>query len=346
MPANAVRSAGREVQGQVVKAGDYDDLVRKVRAEFDDMEDVLRRRMVEGFHRVGQYIDQHLSHIRKRIDHREDFYERLAADVGRDRSTLMRAHQFYRAYPKVATWRLLSWGHYKGLITIRDGEERKKVEQMVIRNNWNIRDFRGYLRSRRVLEAVQDEDKPVPQLKVTRGRLNVYKVAVTGARGKEEALIDYGFGVLRPFSGNETKGLNDGDLIEREAGRYVATDIADQLRYTYKAYVERVVDGDTLLVLIEGGGGNLVRDRLRLRGIDCPELDTEEGKRAKRFVEQKLGACPFIVIRTYKERKDLHARYLADVFYLPDRTDAAKVAAEGIFLNQELLDERLAVAYL
>ena len=35
---------------------------------------------------------------------------------------------------------------------------------------------------------------------------------------------------------------------------------------------------------------------------------------------------------------DKYARYVTDVFYLPDEANSARVAREGNFLNQELLD--------
>jgi len=327
----------------------YAALVKAVRQELDELDFFIRRRTAESYWRVGKFTHEHLLGEKERSEHGSAFFEQFAQDVERDASTLSRCLQFYRAYPILAAPQELTWEHYKSLITIKDEKERKKLEQLIVRNDWNTKEFRDYLRLRHALEAAQDEDNPVAQLKLTRGRLNVYKVVAPGVRvganGRSPLLIDYGFGVLRAFSQGEQKGFQDGDLIERSSGSYVTTDIDDALRYTYKAYVERVVDGDTLLVLIEGGGGNLVRERLRLRGINCPEAASGEGKRAKRFVERKLGACAFIIIRTYKEKVDPHARYITDVFYLPEAGDAAQAAAQGYFLNQQLLDERLGVAY-
>src|SRR3990167_7609795 len=52
-------------------------------------------------------------------------------------------------------------------------------------------------------------------------------------------------------------------------------------RVTYKAFIERVVDGDTLIVKIDLGFETRIREYLRLRGIDAPETDTAEGKRSE-----------------------------------------------------------------
>ncbi|MBI5416183.1 MAG: hypothetical protein HZA29_05150, partial [Candidatus Omnitrophica bacterium] len=59
----------------------------------------------------------------------------------------------------------------------------------------------------------------------------------------------------------------------------------------------------------------------------------------------RLKDCEFIIVKTYKDRTDKFDRYLADVLYLPGAGDPALVASEGTCLNQELLDEHLAVAY-
>ena len=153
--------------------------------------------------------------------------------------------------------------------------------------------------------------------------------------------------------------LKEGDTVELAfkggtlAGARKVAVPKDEL-FTYKAAVEKIVDGDTLLVSFDFNCPMSVSQKLRLRGIDCPEMDTEEGKRAKRFVESRLKDCDFIIVKTYKDRTDKFDRYLADIFYAPQlpqsreaasTIDPAKIAREGKFLNQELLDERLAAAY-
>ena len=54
--------------------------------------------------------------------------------------------------------------------------------------------------------------------------------------------------------------------------------------YRYRARLERVVDGDTIDVLIELGFYVTLRERVRLEGIDTPEIyrvpkDSEEYKK-------------------------------------------------------------------
>ncbi len=117
--------------------------------------------------------------------------------------------------------------------------------------------------------------------------------------------------------------------------------------YTYKATVEKVVDGDTLRVVVDLGFNTRTRQYLRLRGIDCPEIDTPEGKLAADFVKKALtwslpvrqagvarGTCPGIVITS--SRSDKYDRYLADIYF----TDPQ---GREVCLNNSLLEAGLAV---
>jgi endonuclease YncB( thermonuclease family) len=114
----------------------------------------------------------------------------------------------------------------------------------------------------------------------------------------------------------------------------------DKASYTYPARVESVIDGDTIWAVIDCGFETFVREKLRFRGIDTPELGTPEGDKARRYVARVLRACPCIVIQTHKV--DKYARYLADIFYLPGEKRPDRIVSQGHFLNQELLDKRLA----
>jgi endonuclease YncB( thermonuclease family) len=111
--------------------------------------------------------------------------------------------------------------------------------------------------------------------------------------------------------------------------------------YTYKAYLERVIDGDTLLVNIDLGFSVFIEQRLRLRGLDAPELGTSQGATSKKFVGARLKDCNFLIIKTHGS--DKYDRYLVDVFYLKGEDNEERVLREGIFLNNELLEEKMAL---
>lgn len=119
--------------------------------------------------------------------------------------------------------------------------------------------------------------------------------------------------------------------------------------HVYKAVLETVVDGDTLLTRIDLGFAVWVEQRIRFRGINTAELvkngvaiaDAQDrAARARTYVQDKLKDIPFLVIKTYKT--DLYGRYVADVFYHPTLLKKEAVATEGFFLNEELLAAGLA----
>ena len=81
--------------------------------------------------------------------------------------------------------------------------------------------------------------------------------------------------------------------------------------YEYKATVAKVVDGDTIDVLIDLGFSTYTKQRLRFARIDAPSIKTPEGKVAKAFVANALPIGSEIVINT--KDQDKYGRYLAEV---------------------------------
>ena len=78
----------------------------------------------------------------------------------------------------------------------------------------------------------------------------------------------------------------------------------------------RAVDGDTIRV-----GG----ERIRLRGIDTPEMSEFDGPAAKRRLEELLRNGP---IRIVPHGRDVYHRLLADVF-VNDQNVAETLIMEG-----------------
>ena len=102
--------------------------------------------------------------------------------------------------------------------------------------------------------------------------------------------------------------------------------------YQYKAQVRQVIDADTIDVLIDLGFGVHTMQRLRLYGIDAPEMKTEAGKIAKEYVKSVLlgaDAAMFVYVRTFKDRKDKYGRKLAVLYFEPvsmaDDYDESKI---------------------
>ena len=113
-----------------------------------------------------------------------------------------------------------------------------------------------------------------------------------------------------------------------------------QATYVYKAHVERVVDGDTILLHIDLGFTVLKEQRIRLAGIDCPAIDEPKGREAFQYVRDVMARVPFVMVKTNKI--DIYGRYVGHIFYLPNSEDKVKIFEQGRYLSQELVDRDLA----
>jgi micrococcal nuclease len=99
--------------------------------------------------------------------------------------------------------------------------------------------------------------------------------------------------------------------------------------YEYSAHITKVVDGDTLHLLIDLGLHVAMATTVRLSGVDTPEMGTPEGKLAKVFAEAWVKATSGnVTVNTIKDRREKYGRYLAEIF----------PTAGGLSLNRALLD--------
>ena len=73
--------------------------------------------------------------------------------------------------------------------------------------------------------------------------------------------------------------------------------------------VLKVVDGDTVDVLIDLGFDLTKKERIRLAGIDTPESRTRDleekklGLEAKEYLQNKLNNCKILKVKTEKDGK-------------------------------------------
>jgi len=90
------------------------------------------------------------------------------------------------------------------------------------------------------------------------------------------------------------------------------------LIYIYKAELVRVVDGDTVDLIIDLGFDTSRKERFRLYGIDAPEMNTPEGKEAKEWLEDALMPLEAIYVETIqletRAKRDKYGRFLAVLY--------------------------------
>jgi endonuclease YncB( thermonuclease family) len=102
--------------------------------------------------------------------------------------------------------------------------------------------------------------------------------------------------------------------------------------YRYRAEVLDVHDGDTFRLRVDLGFRCAVTIQCRLHGVDCPELNTPEGKEARRFVFEDLFAQHFVdaevVIESYKDQRSFE-RWVCDVWLRDGRSVGDVLVAAG-----------------
>ena len=109
--------------------------------------------------------------------------------------------------------------------------------------------------------------------------------------------------------------------------------------YEYTCTVTRVVDGDTIDVILDLGFSILHKCRVRLYGIDTPESRTRDldekarGILSKSFLQDALVQSNKVIIKTQKDAKGKFGRVLGELY------------VNDININQLMVDKYLAVAY-
>jgi micrococcal nuclease len=117
--------------------------------------------------------------------------------------------------------------------------------------------------------------------------------------------------------------------------------LGDPTDFSYRVdKVTKVVDGDTIDVVIDMGFDILFKSRVRLFGIDTPESRTRDltekkfGLMSKKYLQDRLKNAKKITIKTHKgEETGKFGRILGEIF------------CDGENVNQAMCNEGHAVAY-
>jgi hypothetical protein len=324
-----------------------EEVMRLLLAGKERARQAVEREKTRTYWEVGRLLHRHLEQHGQRAAYGEQVMSRLAADLEMDRRRLYEMLRVYRAFPIVRATGQLTWTHYLTLLKVPSAEARSFYFGAARQKGWSVRQLEEAIRAERfalAAPAVRPKGQP-PLLQARRGWLYAYRLVESQGPGrKEELALDLGFALRRRV---ELRGIDHpqpGLVVEsRKRGKgyaFAALELKRDRLYTFAAVVRDVVDGDTLVGEIDCGFDCRLVQRLRLRGLDAPELSAPQGQRARAFVEEALEKVLFVVVKTF--RPDKYGRYLADLFYLEGADDPRQVAAEGVFLNRQLLEEGLA----
>ncbi|MEY4938936.1 MAG: hypothetical protein RIQ93_671 [Verrucomicrobiota bacterium] len=316
-------------------------LVAAVRAALIKGQARADRAYLESYRIIGFAIEAHLLFFKERAGYGEKVVPQLAGAIGVGERLLYRCLRLVREYPILTARSELGWSHYRVLLEVPDTTQRKALEVAAAKNHWVTAELERRVRALNAIDvtpgrptgngARRAAHKPlVPQ----RGATGVYRVATV--EGKR--VVDLGFAHYFDLSEDQAEEFKDGDLVQVDpakrfgagAGRFIRAEGARKTDlFNYGVELIRAVDGDTLWVRIYLGPRQWVKQKLRLRGLDCPELKTPAGKAAKRFGDALFAQTTAITINTTKP--DKYDRYLADVFLGVE-------GGEAIFLNNALLE--------
>lgn len=105
--------------------------------------------------------------------------------------------------------------------------------------------------------------------------------------------------------------------------------------YHYRAKILEVYDGDTVTAKVDLGFLHFQIMKLRLHGIDTPELRGEEREQGLivRDIVREMILDKEVEIHTYKDKQGKFGRYLATI------------VINGLDLNQWLVDNGHATVY-
>ena len=332
-----------------VKVATYDQLVSAIRGARAEsrvrVEKAVEQERVREAWEVGKLMDEHILQRKERAAYAKKVVPRLASDLGMSETELYYMIKFARAYPILPSTGELSWGHYRELLSVKDARERELLAENAVKNQWTQKELRAEVKKYKLAENEAQAPAAAETLTApAMGQPGTYKIILAKAGPYAgELALDLGFSnyfKLSEILGEDLSAYKEGNLVVfygkelQVLGRDGKSNI-EHLRYTYNAWVLRVLDGDTFEAVVDLGFGVTTTQILRLRGIDAPELKTRDGQEAKAFVEKLLTPGASISIKT--SRSDKYDRYLVDVFVTDPET------REDKHLNSLLLEKGLAV---
>lgn len=110
--------------------------------------------------------------------------------------------------------------------------------------------------------------------------------------------------------------------------------------YNYKATCTRVIDGDTIEVIIDLGFNVMIKETVRLKGIDTPEsrtrntLEKQAGLKVEQFLIDLIEGKTIYI--TTEKSNEKYGRYLADIYLNLDDTKS---------INELLIEKEYAKVY-
>jgi micrococcal nuclease len=108
------------------------------------------------------------------------------------------------------------------------------------------------------------------------------------------------------------------------------------VKYYYTGFVNNVVDGDTVDIMVDLGLDTYKAIRVRFAHMNAPEMHSEKGKQSKQFLIDLLEQYDYnVLIKTEKDKKGKYGRHIVTLFTLDGK----------ININKFMIDNNHAVLY-
>jgi len=330
---------------QIAGEDNYAQLLKDITGLFAG----TRGSLLEAYWITGKYITAVEEKLPERVGYGKHLIGKLSEDLakkygkGFSRTNLKDMRLFYKTYPIGQPAGQLEWTKVVMLLSVKDEKSRNMLLKKAVEENMTRSELQKHIELYRLKETGK-EKREEEEYPVTRGDLYCYKrIDLQDGNTDREVTIDCGFNVWRSIKIENLAEMKNFLLFktEKKKDRYFISEEIDNSDgnsnrfHTYCAGVAKVIDGDTLWLTIDTGFKTTVRQKIRLRGIDTPEINFSEGKKAREFVMRELRGCNVVVVKTYKT--DKYARYIGDIFYLKGEEDPVRICSEGKLLNRELL---------
>ena len=333
------------------QTSDYKRLLAETGSVYENIRVMMLKAYWETGRRIVEYEQAGSSTARYGTNLIEHLSHDLTAKYGSGFSArnLRRMRSLYLEYKIWPTSAKLRWSHLSEFSAIRDRNLRTKLIKRAETHNLSARAVRELVRGKTSGARGRMHSSAAEKKDTKNGsRKRPHKNSHTVLSVERTAL--HIFRTIDPTHYKIPRGYTAIDLgfhiwrvVKKATAKTITTGTPS---YLYPATVLSVIDGDTIWARVDCGLNTVIKEKLRLRGLDAPEITTPAGRAATRFVKKRLRPGMAIVIRT--STTDKYDRYLADILYLPGqarRRDPNRVLAHGTHLNQELLDAGHAVVW-
>ncbi len=309
----SLKSKINPMKSTVIVESGYKKLLTQILQNLQKTQQKITQQKVEMSWRIGKLVEEHLLQNKDKT-YGKNLILRLERDTKIASTTLYKMRSFYQTYPQLPQCDpKLNWSHYRILSAVVGDDERKYLEDLTKENEWSgdvLQKKVGELKSKKYLKKKLKKSSAVKKLKATLGKLFIYQLL--RVKGSEEMFVDLGFNIFSKIKTN----LGDGEIVEsiKKSKKYSLkkSAVTKKEAHCYKAYLDRVVDGDTIHVTLDLGFEIFHKEILRLAQINAPEIKTKEGQKSFAELKRILKDVEFLIIKTNKT--DIYGRYIADVF--------------------------------